>query len=59
MSISSIPPSAPTPITYPDTSATATKPPDVNADANDAGAAQPTVQPPLPPGQGTRVNQLV
>jgi hypothetical protein len=57
MSISSIPPSAPTPITYPDTSATATKPPD--ADANDAGAAQPTVQPPLPPGQGTRVNQLV
>ena len=59
MSISSIPPSAPTPITYPDTSAT--KAPDVGADtnANDASAAQPTVQPPLPPGQGIRVNQLV
>jgi hypothetical protein len=59
MSISSIPPSAPTPITYPDTSAT--KAPDVSTDANasDAGAAQPTVQPALPPGQGIRVNQLV
>jgi len=57
MSISSIPPSAPTPITYPDTSAT--KAPSANPDANDAGAAQPTVQPALPPGQGIRVNQLV
>ena len=59
MSISSIPPSVPTPVTYPDTSAT--KAPDVSAnpDANDAGAAQPTVQPALPPGQGIRVNQLV
>lgn len=60
MSVSSIPPSVPTtPLTYPDTSAT--KPADVSTDANanDAGAAQPTAQPPLPPGQGTRVNQLV
>jgi hypothetical protein len=59
MSISSIPPSVPTPVTYSNTGAT--KAPDVSADtdANDAGAAQPTVQPALPPGQGTRVNQLV
>jgi hypothetical protein len=59
MNVSSIPASAPTPITYPDTSATKT--PDVkpDGDANDAGAAQPTVQPALPPGQGTRINQLV
>jgi hypothetical protein len=28
-------------------------------DATDAGAAQPTTPAPLPPGQGTRVNQLV
>jgi hypothetical protein len=28
-------------------------------DASDAGAAQPTTPAPLPPGQGTRVNQLV
>jgi hypothetical protein len=60
MSISSIPASVPTPISYLDTTS-APKPPDVtaNPDANDAGAAQPTVQPALPPGQGTRVNQLV
>ena len=59
MSISSIPPSVPTPITYPD--ASAPKAPDGSADANanDAGAAQPAVQPALPPGQGIRVNQLV
>jgi len=59
MGISSIPSSPPAPVTYPDTSAT--KAPDVKADgdANDAGATQPTVQAALPPGQGTRVNQLV
>ena len=57
MNISSIPASVP--LTLPDTSAP--KAPDVQADgdANDAGAAQPPVQAPLPPGQGTRVNQLV
>jgi hypothetical protein len=58
MSISSIPASPPTPITYSDTSAP--KAPAVHdGDANDAGAAQPPVQAPLPPGQGTRINQLV
>jgi hypothetical protein len=57
MNISSIP--ASTPVTLPDTSTP--KAPDVRADgdANDAGASQPPVQAPLPPGQGTRVNQLV
>ena len=61
MSISSIPPSVPTPVTvtYPDTSATKAPDASADADANDAGAAQPTVQPALPPGQGIRVNQLV
>ncbi len=69
MSISSIPPSPPTPITSPDTSAPKApdvkapdvKAPDVkaDADANDAGAAPPPVQAALPPGQGTRINQLV
>jgi hypothetical protein len=59
MSISSIPASTPAPINYPDPSTTKT--PDVkpDGDANDAGAAQPPVQAALPPGQGTRVNQLV
>ncbi len=57
MSISSIPASAP--VTPPYT--TTPKAPDVQADkdANDANAAQPPVQAALPPGQGTRVNQLV
>jgi hypothetical protein len=59
MSISSIPASTPAPVVYPDTSAS--KVPDVKADgdAGDADAAQPPVQPALPPGQGMRVNQLV
>jgi hypothetical protein len=57
MNVSSIPVSAP--VTPPNTSAP--KPPDVQAsgDTTDAGAAQPQPQAPLPPGQGTRVNQLV
>ena len=57
MNISSIPASVP--VSLPDTSTP--KAPDVQADgdANDAGAAQPPVQAPLPPGPGTRVNQLV
>ncbi len=57
MSISSIPSSPPvTPLTT-----TAPKAPDPQADgdANDAGAAQRPVQAPLPPGQGTRIDQLV
>ncbi len=57
MSISSVPASPP--VTPPYT--TTPKAPDVQADknANDANAAQPPVQAALPPGQGTRVNQLV
>jgi hypothetical protein len=56
MNISSI--SAPTPVNPPGTSASNT--PDVQPDdnSNDASAAQPPAQAPLPPGQGTRVNQL-
>jgi len=60
MNVSSIPASpTTTPVSNPDTSAT--KAPDVKPDGSpsDAGAAQPPVQAPLPPGQGTRVNQLV
>jgi hypothetical protein len=58
MSISSVPASPP--VTPPYTTTTP-KTPDVQADknANDANAAQPPVQAALPPGQGTRVNQLV
>jgi hypothetical protein len=33
--------------------------PDAGNDNTDAGASQPPAPPPLPPGQGTRVNQLV
>lgn len=57
MTISSIPASPP--VTLPDTSAPQTPVVQADASANDAGAAQPTVQAPLPPGQGTRVDQLV
>jgi hypothetical protein len=59
MSISSIPASVPAPIAYPDP--TATKAPDAkpDADASDAATTQPPAPAPLPPGQGTRVNQLV
>jgi hypothetical protein len=53
--ISSVTP--PPPIKAPDPSPP--KAPDVQAagDATDA-ASQPVVQAPLPPGQGTRVNQI-
>jgi hypothetical protein len=49
--------SPPPPLKAPDP--TPPKAPDVqaSADASDAGAAQ--VQAPLPPGQGTRIDQLV
>ena len=30
-----------------------------NDDSDDAGAAQPAAPAPLPPGQGTRIDQLV
>ena len=57
MSISSVP-SAPasTPVKAPEVSATPA--PQVKPEADDAGSSQP-VQAPLPPGQGTRVDQLV
>ncbi|WP_291560121.1 hypothetical protein [Bradyrhizobium sp.] len=56
MNVSSIPASPP--VTPPDTSTP--KPPTAqnDGDANDAGATQPQVVAPLPPGQGTRINQL-
>jgi hypothetical protein len=64
MSVSSInSPSAPLPFNYLDSN---TQPAAIispvvtdNTDSNDAGAAQPPAPAPLPPGQGTRVNQLV
>jgi hypothetical protein len=65
MSVSSISsPSAPLPFNYLDTNpqptaAPASAPDASSGDATDAGATQPQAQPPLPPGQGTRVNQLV
>jgi len=58
MSISSIPASPPT-VTYPDVGAPKAPAAPADGDANDAGAAQPTAQAALPPGQGTQVNQLV
>ncbi len=55
MNISSI--SALTPINPPDPSVSQT--PAVQPDDNsDVSAAQPPAPAPLPPGQGTRVNQL-
>jgi hypothetical protein len=56
MSISSLlGPTASPPLKPPDPSPP--KPPEVKAD--DASAPQPVVLAALPPGQGTRVNQLV
>ena len=54
MSISSV--TASPPVKSIETSET--KAPDVKPDA-DATAPQPTVLAPLPPGQGTRIDQLV
>jgi len=58
MSISSI--SAP-PLVQPAYTANQNTPPVVNNDNDndDAGAAQPPTPAPLPPGQGTRIDQLV
>ena len=55
MNISSI--SAPTPVNLPDPSASKTPNPQSD-DASDAVAAQPPVQAALPPGQGTRIDQI-
>jgi hypothetical protein len=57
MSVSAI--SAPGPVKAPapvQTKAQDVKP---DADADDAGAAPKAVSAPLPPGQGTRIDQLV
>jgi hypothetical protein len=59
MSMSSI--SAPPPV-QPAYTANQNTPPVVNNNNNDnddAGAAQPPTPAPLPPGQGTRIDQLV
>jgi hypothetical protein len=64
MSVSSInSPSAPLPYNYLDTN---TQPAAIvspvvtgGAESNDASQTQPPAPAPLPPGQGTRVNQLV
>jgi hypothetical protein len=56
MNVSSIPASPPvTPPASPPTPPTA----QASTDNTDAGAAQPQAPAPLPPGQGTRINQLV
>ena len=57
MSVSAVTASPPT--KTPETSEA--KAPDVKPDAGtaDASAPQPTVLAPLPPGQGTRIDQLV
>jgi hypothetical protein len=56
-SVTASPPPPPVQILLP----SAPKPPDVNTDgaANDSSTAQPVVLAPLPPGQGTRIDQLV
>ena len=64
MSVSNInSPSAPLPYNYLDNN---TQPAAIvspvatdDTDSNDAGATQPPAPAPLPPGQGTRVDQLV
>ncbi len=65
MSISSVPASSPTPVNYnyPDTNAkapTPATPADSNStDGTSWNGTSWAAQAPLPPGQGTRVNQLV
>jgi hypothetical protein len=58
MSISSV--SAPGPVQppYTTTSQTTTPPASNDNDSDDAGAVQPPAHAPLPPGQGTRIDQL-
>ncbi len=56
MNISSI--AASTPVNPPNPSASNATDVQPNDDASDAGAAQPPVQAALPPGQGTRIDQI-
>jgi hypothetical protein len=62
MSISAITTSAPitvsNPVTASDPSATKTPDPSNDNNADDATEAQPPVVAPLPPGQGTRIDQI-
>jgi hypothetical protein len=62
MSISAITASAPiptsTPVTATDTSAAKTPDPSNDNSADDATEAQPPVVAALPPGQGTRIDQI-
>ena len=57
MSISSITSSPPVTPSTPVTSQASNAQPDSDAN-DDAGAAQPPALVPLPPGQGTRIDQL-
>ena len=57
MSISSIPASAP--VKAPETAEPKTPEAKPDTDADKVGAPQPTVLAALPPGQGTRIDQLV
>jgi hypothetical protein len=58
MSISSVSPSVPAQPVYPANNQLTPPVPANNNDSDDAGATPP-VQPTLPPGQGTQINQLV
>ena len=58
MNISSIAASPPVTPPSPVTSQTSGAQPDSDAN-DDAGAVQPPAPAPLPPGQGTRINQLI
>ena len=57
MSISSIPASAP--VKTPEAAAPKAPEAKPDTDSDKVGAPQPTVLAPLPPGQGTRIDQLV
>lgn len=59
MSISSIPASMPVKMREPgELKPLEVKPPEAKAEVGASRTAQPTLLAPLPPGQGTRVNQL-
>ena len=55
-SVSSVPP--PVPVKAPEASDPRGPDVKVDGDSNDASASQQTVQAPLPPGQGTRIDQI-
>ena len=54
MNVSAV--TAPVPVVS--TATSETKPPEVKADGDGTRTPQPTVLAALPPGQGTRINQL-